>query len=121
MPSHENVKDMFTRFNLIINNLKSLGKVFPNIEIVRKILRTLPEEWRPKVTAIEEAKDLTTLSLDDLMGSLFTHEFTLKKKEEDPFGKKKNIALKATKRIEKEEETKSDDEKEEKEVAYLSK
>jgi len=32
---------------------------------VSKILRSLPPRWRPKVTAIEEAKDLNSLSVED--------------------------------------------------------
>ncbi|GJR28835.1 hypothetical protein Tco_1105067 [Tanacetum coccineum] len=37
---------------------------------VRKFLRSLPTKWRPKVTAIEESKDLSKLSLDELIGNL---------------------------------------------------
>ncbi|GKA49000.1 hypothetical protein Tco_0741958 [Tanacetum coccineum] len=37
---------------------------------VRKFLRALPLKWRAKVTAIKEAKDLTTLPLDELIGNL---------------------------------------------------
>ncbi|GJZ46220.1 hypothetical protein Tco_0593816 [Tanacetum coccineum] len=37
---------------------------------VRKFLRALPLKWRAKVTAIEEAKDFATLSLDELIGNL---------------------------------------------------
>ncbi|GAV90306.1 zf-CCHC domain-containing protein/UBN2 domain-containing protein, partial [Cephalotus follicularis] len=58
----------------IINALKGLGKVYTNHELVSKILRCLPKSWEPKVTAIEEAKDLSTLPLEDLWGSLMTHE-----------------------------------------------
>ncbi|GAV56565.1 zf-CCHC domain-containing protein/UBN2 domain-containing protein [Cephalotus follicularis] len=43
--------------------------------MVRKILRCLPRIWMSKVTAIEEAKDLRTLPLEDLLSSLMTHEF----------------------------------------------
>ncbi|GKD49301.1 hypothetical protein Tco_1278277, partial [Tanacetum coccineum] len=37
---------------------------------VRKFLRALHPKWRAKVTAIEESKDLTSLSLDELIGNL---------------------------------------------------
>ncbi|GAV85633.1 LOW QUALITY PROTEIN: zf-CCHC domain-containing protein/UBN2 domain-containing protein, partial [Cephalotus follicularis] len=65
----------------IINSLKNLGKSYPNQELVRKILRCLPKSWTPKVTAIEEANDLTTLPLEQLLGSLMTHETTMKNHE----------------------------------------
>ncbi|GKB23027.1 hypothetical protein Tco_0862428 [Tanacetum coccineum] len=44
---------------------------------VRKFLRNLPMKWRPKVTAIEEAKDLATLPFDELMGNLKVYEMVL--------------------------------------------
>ena len=59
MQADESIKDMFTRFTNITNNLKSLGKSYSNEEMVRKILRCLSKnKWGPKVTAIEEAQDL---------------------------------------------------------------
>ncbi|GAV86664.1 UBN2 domain-containing protein, partial [Cephalotus follicularis] len=61
----------------------SLNKCYTNSEMVRKILRCLPKSWMPKVTAIKEAKDLNTLPLEDLLGSLMTHEMTIKNHEDD--------------------------------------
>ena len=40
-------------------------KTVSNIKKVKKIIRSLPTEWRPKRTAIEKAKDLNTLSIDE--------------------------------------------------------
>ncbi|GKF80426.1 hypothetical protein Tco_0239028 [Tanacetum coccineum] len=37
---------------------------------VRKFLRALHPKWRAKVTTIEELKNLTSLSLDELIGNL---------------------------------------------------
>ena len=48
---------------------------------VKKILRSLPSRWRPKVTAIEEAKDLNTLSIEDLISSLKCHEIGMNEHE----------------------------------------
>ena len=56
-----------------------------------KILRSLPARWRPKVTAVEEAKDLNTLSVEDLVSSLKVHEISLN--EHEPAKKSKSIAL----------------------------
>jgi len=67
----------------IINNLKLLGKTYTNGEMVRKILPCSPiNKWGPKVTTIEEAQDLKTLALDDLLRKLLTHEIHLKEDEE---------------------------------------
>ncbi|GAV60624.1 LOW QUALITY PROTEIN: zf-CCHC domain-containing protein/UBN2 domain-containing protein, partial [Cephalotus follicularis] len=81
----------------IINSLKKFDKSYPNQELVRKILRCLPKSWTPKVTAIEEAKDLSTLPLEQLLGFLMTHETTMKIHEHVEIKKKKMIALKASK------------------------
>ena len=77
---------------------------------VSKILRSLPVRWRPKVTTIEEAKDLYTLSVEDLVSSLNVHEIGLDQHE--PAKKVKSIALpskgkssKAFKFIESEDES----------------
>ncbi|GJS59925.1 zf-CCHC domain-containing protein [Tanacetum coccineum] len=57
-------------FNTIITSLKALDESFSSRNHVRKFLRALPTKWRPKVTAIEESKDLSTLLLDELIGKL---------------------------------------------------
>ncbi|GAV57127.1 UBN2 domain-containing protein, partial [Cephalotus follicularis] len=88
---------MFTRFTTFINSLKNLGKSYSNQELVRKILRCLPKSWTPKVTAIEEAKDLSTLPLEQLLGSLMTHETIMKNHENVEVKKKKSITFKASK------------------------
>ncbi|KAH9672866.1 hypothetical protein KPL70_017899 [Citrus sinensis] len=96
-----------SRFTDIVNTLGALGKTFSNSEKVKKIIKSLPKKWRPKRTAIEEAKDLNVLPIDDLIGSLISYEedLTAEKGHEE---KKKNIALKASKR-ESDEENEMDD------------
>ena len=59
---------------------------------MRKILRSLPERFRAKVTTIEESKYVDSLKLDELVGSLQTFEMTI----ESP-RKSKGIALNAIK------------------------
>ncbi|KAH1082488.1 hypothetical protein J1N35_022249 [Gossypium stocksii] len=78
MKPDEDIKAMFDRFTIINSELKSYGKIYPNTEVVRKILRILSMSWVAKVTAIEEAKNFETLSLDELIGPLLTHEMRLK-------------------------------------------
>ena len=47
------------------------------------------------MTTIQEAKDLNTLSLDELMGFLITHELTMQHRTKDDQKKRKSIAFKA--------------------------
>jgi len=68
------VMDMYTRFTHITNELKSLRKSITTEEFMRKILRFLPRSWEAKVTAIQEAKDMKAITLDELIGKLQTYE-----------------------------------------------
>ena len=103
MESNENIYAMFTRFTDIINSLKSLGRTYSNSDLVHKILRSLPRNWEAKVTAIQEAKDLNTLPLDELLGSLMTHELSRSQNLEEDEPRKRRIALKAVTDSEEEE------------------
>ncbi|GKD85888.1 alpha/beta hydrolases superfamily protein, partial [Tanacetum coccineum] len=60
----------------------------------------LHPKWRAKVTAIEESKDLTSLSLDELIGNLKVYEVIIKKDSEmvkDKREQSRSLALKAKK------------------------
>ena len=96
MKPEESISEMFARLSEITNGLKALGKEYSSSELVRKVLRSLPPTWHTKATVIEESKDLSTLSLEELIGSLMTYEINMKKNE-DESKKKKSIALKALK------------------------
>ncbi|KAL4303104.1 hypothetical protein GQ457_10G004940 [Hibiscus cannabinus] len=77
----EDITKMFDRFSVIFNGLKGLGEVISEEKLVRKLIYSLPESWDSKRTSIIEAKDLKTLKLDALMGSLLTHEIMKKGRE----------------------------------------
>ncbi|GJW92738.1 zf-CCHC domain-containing protein [Tanacetum coccineum] len=65
-----------------------------------KFLRALHPKWRAKVTAIEESKDLTSLSLDELIGNLKVHKLINKKDSEIVKAKvEENLCLKAKKNL----------------------
>ncbi|WJZ92394.1 hypothetical protein VitviT2T_011391 [Vitis vinifera] len=112
MKENETIVEMITRFTDIVNGLEALGKTYKESEKVMKILRSLPSKWHTKVTAIQEAKDLTKLPMEELIGSLMTYEINLAKKLQDGEDKnKKSIALKATTKEEEDvEEEKPSDE-----------
>ncbi|GJV45047.1 retrovirus-related pol polyprotein from transposon TNT 1-94 [Tanacetum coccineum] len=78
----ESIDSAFARFNTIITSLKALDEGYSSKNYVRKFLRALHPKWRAKVTTIEESKDLTSLSLDELIGNLKFHEMIIKKESE---------------------------------------
>ncbi|GJX17238.1 hypothetical protein Tco_0218070 [Tanacetum coccineum] len=75
--NEETIDSDFTRFNAIVTSLKSLDPDYSSNNHVRKFLCTLPLKWRAKVTAIEEAKDLATLLLVELVRNLKVYEMIL--------------------------------------------
>ncbi|GJU03420.1 retrovirus-related pol polyprotein from transposon TNT 1-94 [Tanacetum coccineum] len=83
---------------------------------VRKFLRALLTKWHPKVTTIEESKDLSTLPLDELIDNLKVYEVVLEKDLVTSRNTKENyksLALKEKKVLSEEEATSSDSNDEE--------
>ncbi|GJS01726.1 hypothetical protein Tco_0318234 [Tanacetum coccineum] len=95
----KSIDSAFARFNTIITSLKALHEGYSSKNYVRKFLRALHPKWRAKVTAIEESKDLTSLSLEEVIGNLKVYETIIKKDSKIVKAKveKKSIALKAKK------------------------
>jgi len=113
MKDNESIEEMYSRFQTLVSWLQILKKIYVASDHVSKILRSPPARWRPKVTVIEEAKNLNTLSVEDLLGSLKVHELSLNDNESS--NKSKSIALpskgkssKALKVIESKEEESPD-------------
>ncbi|GJV16243.1 zf-CCHC domain-containing protein [Tanacetum coccineum] len=73
----ETIDSGCTRFNAIVTSLKSQDPDHSSKNHVRKFLHALPLKWRAKVTAIEEAKDLATVPLDELIRNLKVYEMVL--------------------------------------------
>nr|CAN81433.1 hypothetical protein VITISV_010698 [Vitis vinifera] len=113
---NETIVEMITRFTDIVNGLEALGKTYKESEKVMKILRFFPSKWHTKVTAIQEAKDLTKLPIEELIGSLMTYEINLIKKLQK--GEAKKRMKKAMMATWSESEESSEEEKE-KEVANM--
>ena len=115
IPEDESIDSAFARFNTIITSLKALDEGISVKSCVRKFLRALHPKWRAKVTAIEESKDLASISLDELIGNLKVHELIIKNDSQIVKSKveRKSIALKAKKEINEDEESCSESEDEE--------
>ncbi|GJU52741.1 zf-CCHC domain-containing protein [Tanacetum coccineum] len=106
----------FARFNTIITSLKALDEGFSSKNYVKKFLKALHPKWPAKVTAIEESKDLTSLSLDELIGNLKVYEVIIKNDSEMVKGKReqnRSLSLKTKKESSDEDSSISDSEDEE--------
>nr|GEW07918.1 copia protein [Tanacetum cinerariifolium] len=119
----DSIDSAFARFNTIITNLKALDEGYSSKNYVRKFLKAIHLTRRAKVTAIEESKDLTSLSLDELTRNLKVHEMILKKDSEIVKAKveRKSLVLKAKKESSDEECSTSGSEDEEYTMALRQK
>jgi hypothetical protein len=111
----ETFGEFYSKMSDLRNSMVSLGKPISDVKLIRKILRSLLERFRIKVTTIEESKDLEEMKIEELVGSLQTYELSL-----PPVKKLKTIALKASKKKVK-ASFEDDSEEEENAVAMLAK
>ncbi|XP_047267107.1 uncharacterized protein LOC124897776 [Capsicum annuum] len=79
MKEEETIQEIHIRFTSITNELHCLGEVMILYKQVRKILDVLPKSWERKVYAMIEPRNIKTLTMDELIGNLKTHE--LKKQQ----------------------------------------
>ena len=89
MHDDESLFDFYTKLCDIANESFALGEKIPETILVRKIVRSLHDRFSSKVIAIKEAKDLDSMKVKDLMGSLRAFEMILKQRKREKF-----IALK---------------------------
>ena len=82
--------EFYAKLNDIVNSPYNLGEIYDQPKIVRKLLRSLTENFRPKVTVITKSKDVDSIPIDELVGSLQSYELDLPKTS-----KSKSMALKS--------------------------
>ena len=82
MDEDETISEFNTRLRDIVNSSFALGEKISEEKIARKILRSLPKRFNIQVTAIEESQDLSTMKVDELIGSLQTFEMAINEKLE---------------------------------------
>ena len=52
-----------------MNSVFNLGETISKPRIVRKVLRSLPERFHAKITAIKKSKDIDKIPLTELVGN----------------------------------------------------
>ena len=113
MSEDELFDSFYGKLNEVVIGKFNLGEKMEDSKVVRKILRSLPESFHTKVTAIEESKDLDEIKIQELIGSLHTYELSLPSQR-----KSKSLALKTiNERVEAQDSSNEDEV--EKEVANL--
>ena len=109
----ESFDELYAKLNDIVNSAYNLGEIYDQLKIVRKILRSLTEDFKPKVTVITKSKDVDSIPIDELVGSLQSYELDLSKTN-----KSKSMALKSANDV---DDNRFDDELSSTKIAYLAK
>ena len=93
MEEDELFDEFYAKLKDIVNSAFNLRETIPEPNVVRKVLRSLPERFHAKITAIEESKDIDSIPLMKLVSNLQTYELGLTRIEKG--SKSKSMALKA--------------------------
>jgi len=67
------------KFYNLVNGIHSYG----DTQIVEKVLKSLPHKFDPITISVEDSKDLTKISLIELIGILQTYKHRIKYRSED--------------------------------------
>ena len=67
MSDDESFDEFYAKLNDIVNSAYNLGEIYDQSKIVKKIIRSLTEDFRPKVTAITESKNVNFIPIDELV------------------------------------------------------
>nr|GMD97006.1 Retrovirus-related Pol polyprotein from transposon RE1 [Ipomoea batatas] len=62
------------RLKKVVNKIRLLGEELPDDRVVEKILVTLPKRFESKISSVEESRDLSEISLADLLHALEAQE-----------------------------------------------
>lgn len=74
---YDNIESFVTHVSGLVTQIRSHGETLEERRIVEKVLRSLPARFEAIVVAIEETKDLSQFSVDELNESLISHEHRL--------------------------------------------
>ncbi|XP_074337083.1 uncharacterized protein LOC141674261 [Apium graveolens] len=96
MKNNEGVKEYGSRLMSIVNQIKLLGGDFSSQRVVDKLLVTLPERYETKISSLEDTKDLSKLTVSELINSLHAVDQRRSMREEEIGGKNEGLLLAKT-------------------------
>ncbi|XP_050889698.1 uncharacterized protein LOC127094985 [Lathyrus oleraceus] len=74
MEENESVGDFFTRVTRPMNQIKMYDEVMPSRSVVENVLISLLQKFDHVVIAIEESKDMSSRTKEELQGTIESHE-----------------------------------------------
>ncbi|XP_058005419.1 uncharacterized protein LOC131181389 [Hevea brasiliensis] len=70
MKESETIKEYSDILLIIVNRVRLLGADFSDSRIVQKILVTIPEKFETTISSLENSKDLSSITLAELLNAL---------------------------------------------------
>ncbi|KAG8499415.1 hypothetical protein CXB51_005894 [Gossypium anomalum] len=83
MKESESIKQYSDRIMATVNSIRLLGEDFSDSRVVEKVITTLLERFESKISSLEDSRDLTTISLSELVNSLYALEQRRANRQED--------------------------------------
>ncbi|XP_058211523.1 uncharacterized protein LOC131323692 [Rhododendron vialii] len=74
MKSSESISEYYARIMVVSNQMRRNGEALTDTRVIEKILRSLDRRFDFIVVTLEELKDISTMSIEELVGSLQAHE-----------------------------------------------
>ena len=74
----ETIEECLNQVVLVVNHLKVNGELVKDQRVVEKILWSITQKYESIVVAIEESKDLSTMPIEGLVGSLQSYKLRMK-------------------------------------------
>ena len=74
MKDGESLDGYFNNLMEVVNHMRKYGEQVSDKKVVEKILRSLPRKYEAAIATIEVSKDLNVLTIDELFGSLQSHD-----------------------------------------------
>ena len=95
MNDDELVRNMYSRLNLIINELHSIGLTkLDDADIMRKIISVLPQKkYASIITILHNMENLSTMTLAIVIGKIVVFEMSCKMGQEEFSSSSKGKAL----------------------------
>ncbi|XP_016704257.1 uncharacterized protein [Gossypium hirsutum] len=83
MREEETVKQYADRIMAVVNSIRLLGEHFDEAGIVEKVLSTFPERYEPKISSLEDSRDLVSIFLTELINTFYAQEQRRASRAED--------------------------------------
>ena len=77
----ETLSQVHQRFSCLLIDLKAVGTIYTNSEVVTKFMEALPESWSNLTMCLKFSKDMKTLTLSGLYGIMLNHEQSIQLKK----------------------------------------